>query len=98
MNLADHGVRNVLIACSDGLTGLPDPIRSSYPDAIVRTHMVAPRDLPPTPSGSCPTRTAEKDLATSMRAMYSAPTRPSHQLLALRGLRHPVQGPVHRRR
>jgi signal transduction histidine kinase len=33
-------VRDILIACCDGLTGLPDAIRSIYPDTVVQTRVI----------------------------------------------------------
>ncbi len=37
IDLRNRGVRDILIACCDGLTGLPDAIRSIYPDTVVQT-------------------------------------------------------------
>ena len=36
-DLANRGVRDVLIVCYDGLTGLPDAIEATWPDSIVQT-------------------------------------------------------------
>lgn len=40
IDLRNRGVRDILIACCDGLTGLPDAIRSIYPDTVVQTCVV----------------------------------------------------------
>ena len=37
IDLRNRVVRVVLIACCDGLTGLPDAIRSIFPDTVVQT-------------------------------------------------------------
>jgi putative transposase len=39
-DLKNRGVRDILIACCDGLTGLPDAIRSVFPDTVVQTCVV----------------------------------------------------------
>jgi len=36
-DLRNRGVRDILIACCDGLTGLPDAIRSMFPQTVVQT-------------------------------------------------------------
>jgi putative transposase len=38
--LRHRGVRDVLIVCCDGLTGLPDAINTVWPDAVVQTCVV----------------------------------------------------------
>ena len=38
--LANRGVKDVLIVCCDGLTGLPDAIAAAWPKAIVQTCVV----------------------------------------------------------
>lgn len=38
--LANRGVRDVLIVCCDGLTGLPDSIEATWPDSLVQTCVV----------------------------------------------------------
>lgn len=35
-NLQNRGVNDILIACIDGLTGLPDAINTSFPDAKIQ--------------------------------------------------------------
>jgi putative transposase len=39
-DLRNRGVADILIACCDGLTGLPDAIRSAFPDTTVQTCVV----------------------------------------------------------
>jgi putative transposase len=39
-DLRNRGVRDILIACCDGLTGLPDAIRSIFPDTVIQTCVV----------------------------------------------------------
>lgn len=39
-DLRNRGVRDVLILCCDGLTGLPDAIRSVFPETVVQTCVV----------------------------------------------------------
>jgi transposase-like protein len=70
IDLRNRGVRDILIACCDGLTGLPDAIRSIYPDTVVQTrvvHMIrnAMRFV---------SYKDRKKVASSMRAIYNAPT------------------------
>jgi putative transposase len=40
IDLRNRGVCDILIACCDGLTGLPDAIRSIFPDTVVQTCVV----------------------------------------------------------
>lgn len=39
-DLRNRGVRDVLIVCCDGLTGLPDAIHAIFPDSVVQTCVV----------------------------------------------------------
>ena len=39
-NLANRGVRDVLIVCCDGLTGLPEAITATWPHATIQTCVV----------------------------------------------------------
>ncbi|MBB2506610.1 transposase, partial [Amycolatopsis echigonensis] len=39
-DLRNRGVKDILIACCDGLTGLPDAIRGAFPDTVVQTCVV----------------------------------------------------------
>ena len=43
--LRNRGLRDILIACCDGLTGLPDAITSVFPDTVVQTCDVHYADL-----------------------------------------------------
>ena len=38
--LANRGVRDVLIVCCDGLTGLPEAIEATWPQSMVQTCVV----------------------------------------------------------
>jgi putative transposase len=68
--LRNRGLRDILIACCDGLTGLPEAITTVFPDTIVQTcvvhvirnamRFVSYRD--------------RKSIAAGMRAIYTAPT------------------------
>ncbi|MDT5130338.1 MAG: putative transposase [Mycobacterium sp.] len=40
IDLRNRGVHDILIACCDGLTGLPDAIRSVFPETVVQTCVV----------------------------------------------------------
>src|SRR5699024_10489722 len=39
-DLANRGVRDVLIVCCDGLQGLPEAIEATWPDSLVQTCVV----------------------------------------------------------
>lgn len=69
IDLRNRGVKDILIACCDGLTGLPDAIRSIFPETVVQTCVVhvirnAMRFV---------SYKDRKKLATSMRQIYTAP-------------------------
>ena len=69
-DLRNRGLRDILICCCDGLTGLPDAIRSVFPDTVVQTctvHVIrsAMRFV---------SYQDRKKVAVSMRAVYTAPT------------------------
>lgn len=69
-DLRNRGVKDILIACCDGLTGLPDAIRSIFPDTVVQTCVVhvirnAMRFV---------TYKDRKPVAKAMREMYTAAT------------------------
>jgi len=69
-DLRNRGVRDILIACCDGLTGLPDAIRVSFPNTVVQTCVVhvirnAMRFI---------SYGDRKKVATAMREIYTAPT------------------------
>jgi putative transposase len=69
-DLANRGVRDILIACCDGLTGLPDAIAGVFPDTVVQTCVVhvirnAMRFV---------SYGDRKKVAAAMRSIYTAPT------------------------
>lgn len=69
-DLRNRGVADILIACCDGLTGLPDAIRSIFPNTIVQTCVVhvirnAMRFV---------SYNDRKKIAAVMRTIYTAPT------------------------
>jgi putative transposase len=69
-DLRNRGVRDILIACCDGLTGLPDAIAGVFPDTVVQTCVVhvirnAMRFV---------SYKDRKKIATAMREIYTAPT------------------------
>jgi putative transposase len=69
-DLRNRGVADILIACCDGLTGLPDAIRSIFPNTIVQTCVVhVIRNAMRFVSYS-----DRKKIAAVMRAIYTAPT------------------------
>jgi putative transposase len=49
-DLRNRGVKDVLVACCDGLTGLPDAIRAIFPDTVVQTCVVHYADIVVMPS------------------------------------------------
>src|SRR3954467_148082 len=68
--LRNRGLRDILIACCDGLCGLPEAITSVFPDTVVQTCVVhviraAMRFV---------SYQDRKKIATSMRTIYTAPT------------------------
>ncbi|ALE85413.1 transposase [Pseudonocardia sp. HH130629-09] len=68
--LRNRGLRDVLIACCDGLTGLPEAITSVFPDAVVQTCVVhvirnAMRFV---------SYVDRKKIVKSMKTIYTAPT------------------------
>lgn len=69
-DLRNRGVADILIACCDGLTGLPDAIRSAFPDVVVQTCVVhVVRNAMRFVSYG-----DRKKIAADMRAVYTAPT------------------------
>jgi putative transposase len=38
--LRNRGVRDVLIVCCDGLTGMPEPIAAVWPQTVIQTPSV----------------------------------------------------------
>jgi putative transposase len=68
--LRNRGLRDVLIVCCDGLTGLPDAITTVFPAAIVQTCVVhVVRNAMKFVSYG-----DRKAVAAGMRAIYTAPT------------------------
>jgi putative transposase len=75
-DLRNRGVKDILIACCDGLTGLPDAIRSMFPNTVVQTCVVhvirnAMRFV---------SYADRKPVAAAMREIYTAPTVDAAQL------------------
>lgn len=69
-DLRNRGVRDILIACCDGLTGLPDAIRAVFADTVVQTCVVhVVRNAMKFVSYK-----DRRPVATAMRAIYTAPT------------------------
>ena len=70
IDLRNRGVHDILIACCDGLTGLPDAIRSVFPETVVQTCVVhvirnAMRFV---------SYKDRKKVAAAMREIYTAPS------------------------
>ena len=68
--LRNRGLRDILICCCDGLSGLPEAITSAFPDTVVQTcvvHVVrnAMRFV---------SYQDRKKIAAGMRTIYTAPT------------------------
>jgi putative transposase len=76
IDLRNRGVHDILIACCDGLTGLPDAIRSIYPQTVVQTCVVhvirnAMRFV---------SYKDRKKVASAMRTIYGAATTDAAEL------------------
>ena len=68
--LANRGVRDVLIACTDGLTGFGDAIEATWPPTVVQTctvHLIRA-------SMRFVAYGDRKAVASSLRSIYTAPT------------------------
>ena len=68
--LANRGVRDVLIVCCDGLTGFPQAIEGTWPKAMVQTcvvHLIRA-------SMRFVSYTDRKAVAAGLRPIYTAPT------------------------
>jgi len=68
--LANRGVRDILIACCDGLTGLPEAIEATFPHTTVQTcvvHLIRA-------SLRFVSYTDRKTIAAALRPVYTAPT------------------------
>jgi transposase-like protein len=71
--LRNRGVRDVLITCCDGLKGLPDAVRTIWPDTTVQTcvvHLVRN-------SLRYASKKHWSTITRQMRAIYTAPTIPA---------------------
>jgi putative transposase len=74
--LANRGVKDVLIVCCDGLTGFPEAIEATWPQTTVQTcvvHLIraAMRFI---------SYTDRKKVAAAMRPIYTAPTADAAQM------------------
>lgn len=68
--LRNRGLRDILILCCDGLTGLPDAVTSVFPDTVVQTCVVhVIRNAMTFVSYQ-----DRKKVAAGMRAIYTAPS------------------------
>ena len=68
--LANRGVRDVIIVCCDGLTGFPEAIAATWPEATVQTcvvHLIRA-------SMRFVSYTDRKAIAAGLRPVYTAPT------------------------
>ena len=68
--LANRGVRDVLIVCCDGLSGFPEAIEATFPKAIVQTcvvHLIRA-------SMRFVSYQDRKKVAAALRPLYTAPT------------------------
>jgi putative transposase len=68
--LANRGVRDILIACCDGLTGLPEAIEATFPRTTVQTcvvHLIRA-------SMRFASYQDRKKIAAALRPIYTAPT------------------------
>src|SRR5690606_7103602 len=68
--LANRGVRDVLIVCCDGLAGLPEAIEATWPQATVQTctvHLIRA-------SMRFVNYKDRKAVAAGLRSVYTAPT------------------------
>jgi len=74
--LRNRGLRDILIACCDGLSGLPDAITSVFPDTVVQTcvvHVIR----------NCMRFVSYQDrkkITAAMRSIYTAPTAEAAEL------------------
>ena len=69
-DLKNRGVKDVCIVCCDGLKGLPESIRATWPEAIIQTcvvHLIRN-------SLRYVKRSEMKEVANDLRLIYTAPT------------------------
>ena len=70
VQLRNRGLKDILILCCDGLTGLPDAARAAFPDVVIQTCVVhVVRNAMRFVSYG-----DRKKVAASMRAIYTAPS------------------------
>lgn len=68
--LRNRGLKDILILCCDGLTGLPNAVRGVFPDTVIQTCVVhVVRNAMAFVSFG-----DRKKIAAAMREMYTAPT------------------------
>jgi len=68
--LRNRGLKDILILCCDGLTGLPNAVRAVFPDTVIQTCVVhVLRNAMAFVSFG-----DRKKVATAMRALYTAPS------------------------
>jgi putative transposase len=89
--LANRGVRDVLIACCDGLSGFPEAIEATWPNTVVQTctvHLIraSMRFVPDAD---------RKAVAKTLRLIYTAPTCPGTTVDQPRGSRRHDQHHPH---
>lgn len=68
--LADRGVKDILIACTDGLTGFGDAIEAAWPHTVVQTctvHLIRA-------SIRFVSYGDRKAVAAALKSIYTAPT------------------------
>lgn len=71
--LANRGIQDVLIVCVDGLTGFPEAIEATWPNATVQTcvvHLIRQ-------SMRFVNYKARKPVATALKTVYEAPDEPA---------------------
>lgn len=97
--LKQRGLRDILILCADGLTGLPEAVEAAYPLAIFQTcivHMIrnSVRYVP---------WKDRKAVCASLRTVYSAPDAEAAELALIEfedawGAKYPMVAPAWRAR
>jgi putative transposase len=78
--LANRGVRDILIACCDGLTGLPEAIEATWPRTTVQTcvvHLIRA-------AMRFTSYQDRKKMAAALRPIYTAPTTEAAETALLR--------------
>ena len=77
--LANRGVRDILIACCDGLTGLPEAIEATFPHTTVQTCVVHLLRA----SMRFVSYTDRKKISAALKPIYTAPTVDAAELALL---------------